>query len=60
MLLTGDANATDPACSKAPMHGLIEQVLQAANEEQRVTAPATASSLQPLPRDFWVYRINPA
>jgi pyrroloquinoline quinone biosynthesis protein E len=44
-LLTGDATATDPVCTLAPAHGVIEDVLARVNNNG---APK------------WVYRVDPA
>lgn len=44
-LLTGDASATDPVCSLAPRHGLVESVQLQANSEVKLPA--------------WFYRLNP-
>ncbi len=44
-LLTGDANATDPVCTLAPVHGLVELARAAQNSE-----PSEVS---------WNYRPNP-
>ena len=60
MLLTGDPNATDPACSKAPAHRLIEDVLQAGSTDS--AQPVSASSfvqLQQQTLPLWTYRVNP-
>ncbi|HET7440299.1 MAG TPA: pyrroloquinoline quinone biosynthesis protein PqqE [Terriglobales bacterium] len=57
-LLTGEAAATDPACSLAPQHGIVADVLLAVNSESdsagdaRVFSPERSS-------DFWSYRANP-
>ena len=63
MLLAGDPNATDPACSKAPAHRLIQNILQAGNEESfGIVQPVSASSfvqLQKQTRPLWSYRVNP-
>jgi pyrroloquinoline quinone biosynthesis protein E len=48
LLLTGDANATDPVCSLAPMHHLIESAQSRVNSEAG----------QPL-QVSWSYRENP-
>jgi len=45
-LLTGDASATDPVCSLAPSHAVVEKAVVAAQGENR-----TAST--------WQYRPNP-
>ena len=62
LLLTGDANATDPACSLAPAHSIIEAALLEANAESAPVQPTTANSfvqLQKLTADLWNYRTNP-
>jgi pyrroloquinoline quinone biosynthesis protein E len=61
-LLTGDAGATDPACSLAPAHGIVESAVAAANLTASVANPAQASSfvqLQKVTDDLWSYRTNP-
>lgn len=45
-LLTGDASATDPACSLAPSHVVIEEAVNAAQVQNSVTPG-------------WTYRPNP-
>jgi pyrroloquinoline quinone biosynthesis protein E len=63
-LLAGDDTVTDPACSLAPAHHLVEAAVREANNE---SAPAAASAqtassfvqLQKLTADFWSYRTNP-
>jgi PqqA peptide cyclase len=47
-LLTGEPNATDPVCSLAPEHPVVNAIVAAAN--------APASFVQPE----WIYRPNPA
>jgi pyrroloquinoline quinone biosynthesis protein E len=63
LLLAGDANATDPACSLAPAHNIIEGILLQANAGHAAIAePAQTSSLRVLQEqagDFWQYRPNP-
>ena len=62
LLLTGDANATDPACSLAPKHHLVEVAVLEANADSAVAQPTTASSfvqLQKAAADLWNYRTNP-
>ena len=49
-LLTGDAAATDPVCSLAPLRPKVDAVVAAAN------GPAAESLVQPS----WIYRPNPA
>jgi pyrroloquinoline quinone biosynthesis protein E len=50
LLLAGDAAATDPVCSLAPTHHLVETILEAAKKP---------SSAEPaLTRPAWLYRTN--
>ena len=61
-LLAGDATATDPACSLAPRHHLVEAAVCEANSESAVAQPVASSSfvqLQKLTGDLWTYRTNP-
>ncbi|MGA8866154.1 MAG: pyrroloquinoline quinone biosynthesis protein PqqE [Candidatus Sulfotelmatobacter sp.] len=61
-LLTQDAAATDPACSLAPAHPIVEAALRQANAETTVAQPASASSfvqLQQRTANLWSYRTNP-
>jgi pyrroloquinoline quinone biosynthesis protein E len=61
-LLTGNAAATDPACSLAPAHGIVESAVEEANSTADIAKPAQASSfvqLQKLTDDLWSYRTNP-
>ena len=50
MLLAGDPNATDPTCSKAPMHSVVTSIVAAVKEQP----------LHPPSRNGWVYRIDQA
>ncbi|MGA8762004.1 MAG: pyrroloquinoline quinone biosynthesis protein PqqE [Candidatus Sulfotelmatobacter sp.] len=62
LLLTGDSGVTDPACTLAPAHYLIEDALREANADTAVAQPASASSLVQLQQrtaDLWSYRTNP-
>jgi pyrroloquinoline quinone biosynthesis protein E len=63
LLLTGDAMVTDPACSLAPAHQIVEAALMEANSGQAaVSQPVAASSfvqLQQRTTGFWSYRTNP-
>jgi len=63
LLLTGDAMVTDPACSLAPAHHIVEAALMEANSGQAaVSQPVAASSfvqLQQRTTGFWNYRTNP-
>ncbi len=61
-LLAGRCNATDPACSLAPAHHIVEAALVEANSGTAVSQPVTASSfvqLQQRTNDLWEYRTNP-
>ena len=62
-LLTADANATDPACSLAPAHHVVESVLLEVNSgAPAISQPVRASSLHDLQAqtaDVWSYRMNP-
>ena len=61
-LLTGNDALTDPACSLAPAHDLVEAAVREANEAPQVSSAPTASSfvqLQELTEDLWSYRTNP-
>ncbi len=62
LLLAGDAAATDPACSLAPTHHVVESALREASSEVRAAPPAPASSLVQLQQanaGLWNYRTNP-
>jgi pyrroloquinoline quinone biosynthesis protein E len=62
LLLAGDAAATDPACSLAPAHHVVEAALLEANAGTAVSQPVAASSFVQLQRDsagLWSYRTNP-
>jgi PqqA peptide cyclase len=73
-LLTADATATDPACSLALSHGIVEAAVRDANANPAVELPAPASSpqspaqssaqssfvqLQKQSAALWRYRTNP-
>jgi len=61
-LLAGDMNVTDPACSLAPAHGLVETAVRQAASSSSTAPIATASSfvqLQEMNRQVWTYRTNP-
>jgi PqqA peptide cyclase len=51
LLLTGKAAATDPVCSLAPAHNIVEKTLNRVNESE---TPVLHTVLNP-----WVYRPNP-
>jgi len=62
LLLTGNADATDPACSLAPAHNIVEAALIEANSTATVSQPTAASSfvqLQYRAENLWSYRTNP-
>jgi pyrroloquinoline quinone biosynthesis protein E len=66
LLLTGNAEATDPVCSLAPAHHIVEAALAEANTEANsatsVSEPIPASSfvqLQQRTENLWNYRKNP-
>jgi PqqA peptide cyclase len=62
LLLAGDATATDPACSLAPAHHVVEAALANANSDVAVSSPVSASSfvqLQQRAAGLWSYRTNP-
>jgi pyrroloquinoline quinone biosynthesis protein E len=61
LLLTGDATATDPACSLAPAHHIVEAALLEANSGATVSQPVPAASFVQLQQrvwDLWSYRKN--
>ena len=61
-LLTGNDRATDPVCSLAPAHHLVEAAVLQANSEPTVAQPTQASSfvqLQKQTASLWRYRTNP-
>ena len=61
-LLAGDANVTDPACSLAPAHEIVESAVRQANSGGAIAQPAHGSSfvqLQKRTEDLWTYRTNP-
>ncbi len=61
-LLAGNATVTDPACSLAPAHRIVESAVLEANSIANVAQPAPASSfvqLQKQTTGLWSYRTNP-
>jgi len=61
-LLAGEVTATDPACSLAPAHHLVESAVRDANTNASTAKPAAAVSfvqLQKQTGDLWRYRANP-
>ena len=62
LLLTGNAAATDPACSLAPAHHVVEAALAEANSSAGVSQPVSAAlfaQLQQRAASLWSYRANP-
>jgi pyrroloquinoline quinone biosynthesis protein E len=62
LLLAGDVNATDPACSLAAAHSIVEAALAEANSGAAILQPVGASSfvqLQARAAELWSYRTNP-
>ena len=62
LLLAGDATVTDPACSLAPAHHIVEAALAEANSGAAVSEPVSAASfvqLQERAGKLWSYRTNP-
>jgi pyrroloquinoline quinone biosynthesis protein E len=60
--LTGNAAATDPACSLAPAHHIVEAALAEANSTTAVAPLVPAASfvqLQQRTENLWRYRTNP-
>ncbi|PYX52667.1 MAG: pyrroloquinoline quinone biosynthesis protein PqqE [Acidobacteria bacterium] len=61
-LLAGDAMVTDPACSLAPSHGIVESVVTKVNSAATIAHATPASSFVQLQKqtiDLWSYRKNP-
>jgi pyrroloquinoline quinone biosynthesis protein E len=62
LLLTGNAELTDPVCSLAPAHHIVEAAIVEANSNSVISQPVAASSLVQLQQrteDLWSYRTNP-
>lgn len=62
LLLAGDVASTDPACSLAPTHHVVEAALAEANSQAGVSQPVASTSfvqLQQLAAGLWTYRTNP-
>jgi pyrroloquinoline quinone biosynthesis protein E len=61
LLLAGDAAATDPVCSLAPLRPKVDAILAAVNlAPVSVGAGLAPPASGPLPRPSWLYRPNPA
>jgi pyrroloquinoline quinone biosynthesis protein E len=62
LLLAGDVTVTDPACSLAPAHHIVEAALVEANSNAEISQPVSAGSfvqLQQRAGTLWSYRTNP-
>lgn len=59
LLLTGDAAATDPVCTLAPAHNVVENVLLRINGTEAAIPPAMPSPIE-VARRSWQYRPNPS
>jgi pyrroloquinoline quinone biosynthesis protein E len=61
LLLAGDAAATDPICSLAPLRARVDAILAAVNlATVSVGAGLAPHAADPLIRPVWLYRPNPA
>src|SRR5438034_1584673 len=68
LLLAGDAAATDPVCSLAPLRPKVDAILAAVNLAPASVAPGIAGPYiaeappanEPPTRPSWLYRPNPA
>ena len=61
-LLAGDAMVTDPACSLAPEHSVVETAVREANQngnKEQATNAQSFVQLQKITGDLWRYRTNP-
>jgi len=59
-LLTGNAAATDPVCTLAPMHNLVEAARTQINlQAAQPSPPSSFSILQQSNRELWQYRAYP-
>lgn len=61
-LLTGDSTVTDPACSLAPAHSIVESAVREANAEAAIAQHVQGTSfvqLQKANAGLWSYRTNP-
>jgi len=61
LLLAGDASATDPVCSLAPLRPKVDAILAGLNLiSDSVAAGLAPPAPEPLTRPSWLYRPNPA
>ena len=51
-LLTGDASNTDPACSRSPHHGVVQQAVAVREQTMRFQKPLIKRSAQAVCTDF--------
>src|SRR5580700_8579865 len=61
-LLAGDALVTDPACSLAPSHAIVESAVRDANSGAAIAQAGASSSFVQLQKqvgELWSYRTNP-
>ena len=59
-LVAGDAGLTDPVCSLAPTHSIVESALRETNAQIKQPVAATSFlQLQKLAGGLWSYRMNP-
>lgn len=56
-MITGIAASTDPVCSLAPTHTLLEQRLSQLNSVVRANKSPNNTTVEP--KQFWVYRSHP-
>jgi pyrroloquinoline quinone biosynthesis protein E len=56
MILAGDATVTDPVCSLAPSHAIVDSILRQANAIEADSIVETAPAPKHAP---WIYRANP-
>jgi len=59
MLLTGDANATDPVCSLAPQRPKVDAVLAKINDGRTAGAELASPVVISADKINWLYRANP-
>lgn len=62
-MLAGDASATDPVCSKSPLHHIVDALRVVENERQAPQVPMWANAQhepQKTNTPSWVYRKGPA
>jgi hypothetical protein len=61
LLLAGDAAATDPVCSLAPLRLKVDEILTAVNlAPVPVGAGLAPPAADPLTQPAWLYRPNPS